>query len=168
MFLLNYMLVLYNIDNLHYFYNLLLYHVVCKNLLRSLQYIVLLRKMSLLVLYFQSFQRSFFAFPPSGWGVKNPLVSERDCKGSNFFRTSKTFWKNFQKNSDFSTSLEMPPPQPGAQCTVTSYGLATASAAARRQRAAVASSTVSGLQVTLDKSTPSTAAAQVQEAVYLP
>ena len=29
------------------------------------------------------------------WGVKIPLVSERDCKGTNFFRTTKYFCKFF-------------------------------------------------------------------------
>ena len=36
---------------------------------------------------------------------KNPLVSERDCKGTPFFRTGKLFFDFFQKNKKNFTAL---------------------------------------------------------------
>ena len=33
----------------------------------------------------------------SAWAFKNPLVSERDCKGTPFFRTGKLFFDFFFK-----------------------------------------------------------------------
>ena len=45
----------------------------------------------LLVLSYQSFQWTFNKPGLSALGVKNPLVTERDCKGTTFFQTGKFF-----------------------------------------------------------------------------
>ena len=51
----------------------------------------------LLVLSFQSFQWTFWSPAFRFWAFKNPLVSERDCKGTLYFWTGKLFSDFFKK-----------------------------------------------------------------------